>query len=125
MLVFKGKAILIMDRLEANKPSEFHWDIHPYIQSINKDDPGGELTEAFSFIMAWDYHPAPKAAYRMAVGDRLVVAVTYEWHYTRGDGYTTDDDSELYLTKERVLYCRPYNDKHFRKKFYSTWKKFS
>lgn len=116
--MFKGKALLIIDRLEPTNPKEYQWDIHPIILSLNKDDPGGEVDEAFSFIMQYGYHIPPAAAYKMAIGDRIRVAVTFELHFTKGDGWTTDDDSDLYLIKERVLRRQPYNSKKFRKNFY-------
>lgn len=118
MLIFKGKALLVIDRLDAGNSKKHHWEIHPFIQSLNRDDPGGEVPEAFSFIMGYNYHQAPAAAYKMRVGDRIRVQVTFEIHYTQGDGYSTDDDSELYLTRERVLRYQSYNSRRHRKKFY-------
>jgi hypothetical protein len=118
MMVFTGKALLVITRNED--VSGYHWDITPYIQSINTDDPGGEVNEAFYFIMSHDYHPAPAAAYRMDVGDTIRVAVTFELHFSRD--YWGECDSDLYLTKERVLRKQPYNEKKYRKNFYKFWR---
>lgn len=122
MLVFKGKALLTLTRVEAINPKEFQWDIDANILTLNRDDPGGEVNEAFCFVMQYNYYEAPTAAYKMAIGDTIRVAVSFEMDFTRGDGYTTDDDMDLYLIKERVLSSHPYNEKKYRKKFYKFWK---
>ena len=120
MLVFKGKALLIMTRVEATNPKEFQWDIDARVLHMEQDDPGGEVNEAFEFIMQYGYHEAPASAYKMAVGDTIRVAVSFEMDFTRG--YISDDDMDLYLIKERVLRRQSYNEKKFRKKFYKFWR---
>lgn len=120
--MFKGRALLVIDRLHTDNPKEFRWDIDVMHQSINRDDPGGEVNEAFS-CMSYDCLTAPDAAYRMKVGDRIRVLVHYEIHYTRGDGWEIDDDMDLYLERQRVLRRQPYSERRFRRRDYKMWKR--
>lgn len=113
--MFKGKALLVIDRVEASGNDKFQWDIHPIVLSLNRNDPGGEVDEAFS-IMRYNYFPAPSAAYKMNVGDRIRVAVTFEIHYSQD--YEGEWDMDLYLNRERVLRRQYYNSKKFKKNFY-------
>jgi hypothetical protein len=122
MLIFKGKALLIMTRVEATNPKKFQWEIDAHVFTINRDDPGGEVSEAFEFVMQYNYYEAPARAYKMAVGDKIRVAVSFEMDFTKGDRYETDDDMDLYLIKERVLCYQPFNEKKFRKNFYKLWR---
>lgn len=115
--MFKGRALLVIDRIHTCNPKEFRWDIHAFIQRLNRNDPGGEVGEAFS-CMRHDCVPAPAAAYKMGVGDRIRVLVHFELHFTRGDGWITDDDFDLYLERQRVLKRQPYNAKRHRKASY-------
>lgn len=116
---FKGKALLVIDRLHTDDPNKFHWDIHPFVLTGATEDPGDEINNAF-WCMSWDSIQAPAAAYKMQVGDRIRVAVTYEIHFSY-DNYSGEHDMNLYLTKERVLRYQPYNFKKYRKNFYKFW----
>jgi hypothetical protein len=118
--MFKGKALLVIDRLEANRATDFHWDINVFQQSLNGDDPGGEVNEAFN-CAEWDSLPAPAAAYKMQIGDRIRVLVHYEIHFSY-DEWSGEHDMELYFERERVLRRQPYCDKKHRKNFYNLWK---
>jgi hypothetical protein len=118
--MFKGRALLIIDRLHTDNSKEFHWDIDVRQFTINQDDPGGEVHEAFSCVK-YDVLPAPSAAYRMAVGDRIRVLVHYEIHFSY-DEWSGEHDMELYYERERVLRRQPYCDKKHRKNFYKLWK---
>jgi hypothetical protein len=118
--MFKGRALLVIDRLETTNPNDFHWDIYPYIQRLNHDDPGDEVNEAFN-CMKYDCIPAPDAAYKMTVGDRIYVLVHFEIHFTHDD-YTGEHDFDMYLERQRVLKRQLYTEKKFRKKFYKLWK---
>jgi hypothetical protein len=117
--MFKGKALLIIDRLEANRPTDFHWDIDVRQLTLNCDDPGGEVNEAFSCV-GWDSLPAPAAAYKMQIGDRIRVLVHYEIHFSCD--YWGESDMDLYYERERVLRRQPYCEKKYRKNFYKFWK---
>lgn len=119
--MIKGKALLVMDRIAAHNPKEFQWDIHVIELSCSSHDPGGEVQENFSCV-EYDIHPAPAPAYKMAIGDRLRILVHYELHYTRGDGWLTDDDVDLYYERVKVLRRQPYSDKRFRKLHYEHWR---
>lgn len=116
--MFKGRALLIMDRLDTERG--FHWDIDARILSLNGEDPGGEVGEAFS-CMEYDCIAAPPAAYRMAVGDRIRVLVHFEIHYSY-DSYSGEHDMDMYFERIKVLRRQPYNDRRFRKQHYKLWK---
>lgn len=122
---FKGKALLVMDRLHTENPKDFRWDIHHCVfTGAGEDkDPGDEIGNAF-WCMETDNHPAPAAAYKMAVGDRIRIAVTFEIHFSH-DSYTGEWDCDMYLTRERVLRYQPYNERQYRKKYYQFWKETS
>lgn len=113
--MFKGKALLVIDRLECKNAREFHWNIELHQFSLNRDDPGGEVREAFDYA-EWDMLPAPAAAYKMEVGDRIRVLVHYELHFTTD--YWGEHDMELYYERERVLRRQPYNHKRWVKQNY-------
>lgn len=117
--MFKGKALLVIDRLHCDRPGGFYWDIQPYIQSLNQDDPGGEVEEAFS-CMAYNCLTAPNAAYKMQVGDRIRVQVSFEIHFHQS--WEGEWDMDMYLTTQKVLRRQPYNFRQYRKKFYRFWK---
>jgi hypothetical protein len=118
--MFKGRALLIIDRLHTDSPNEFHWDIDVRQLTINQDDPGGEVAEAFS-CAEYDVISAPPAAYRMQVGDRIRVLVHYEIHFSY-DSWSGEHDMELYYERTRVLRRQPYNERRDRARNYSAWK---
>lgn len=118
--MFKGRALLVIDRLEVIGSDKHRWDIQPYIQAMNHADPGDEVNEAFN-CMAYNVIPAPAAAYNMAVGDRIRVLVHFEIHFFH-DEMTGEHDFDLYLLREAVLRRQPYNENRYRKKFYDFWK---
>lgn len=104
--MIKGKALLVIDKLDSKYVP---WEVQVYIQSCSHED-AYWINDDFS-LLETDALPLPDAAYKMNVGDRIRVAVTYEFHYIRGDGWTTDDDIELHYTKQRVLRRQPYRGK--------------
>lgn len=108
--MIKGKALLVIDRLQARNPKEFHWDIHVMVQSLSCEDPGDEVNEMFG-CMEYDIVRAPKSAYNMEVGDRLRVLVSFEIHYSCD--YWGEHDAQLYLLRERVLRYQPYKYKKY------------
>lgn len=116
--MFKGRALLIIDRLNTERG--FQWDIDARVFRLNGEDHGGEVDEAFS-CMAYDCLTAPAAAYKMAIGDRIRVLVHFEIHYSY-DPYSGEHDMDMYLDRQRVLRRQPYNDKRFRKRHYKLWK---
>lgn len=119
--MLKGRALLTIDRIDSLSSKEFRWDINANILTCNHDDPGGEVQEAFRCV-EYDSMQAPDAAYKMEVGDRIYVLVHYELHFTKGDGYTTDDDADLYYERQRVLKRQPWNDKRQRRRDYAHWR---
>lgn len=118
--MFKGKALLVIDRLHTDDPKVFHWDINVIQLSCNRDDPGGEVAEAFSCV-EYDCLHAPSAAYKMQVGDRIRVSVHYEIHFSR-DYWTGETDMDLIYARQRVLRRQPYSENKFRRKNYRDWK---
>jgi hypothetical protein len=117
--MFKGKALLIIDRLHTDNPKEFHWDIDVRQFTINQDDPGGEVAEAFNCVQ-YDVIQAPAAAYKMQVGDRIRVLVHYEMHFSQD--YWGESDMDLYYERERVLRRQPFKEKKYRRNSYEFWK---
>lgn len=105
--MIKGKALLVIDKLDCQYVP---WDVTVFIQSCNYENAYDWINEWWS-LLDTDSLPLPDAAYKMNVGDRIRVAVTYEFHYIYGDGWSTDDDIELYYTKQRVLRRQPYRGK--------------
>lgn len=96
----KGKALLVITRLESD--TGFRFDIHPFIQSCssNSDDYYGELMEVFSCV-EYDVLPAPPQAYKIEIGETIRVAVTYYISYTQD--YFGEWNCDLEFLKTRIL----------------------
>lgn len=107
MSIIRGKALLVIDRLNSE---HVRYDIHAFIRSCT---PGTDASydcvqEAF-WCAACGAHSVPNAAYKMQIGDRLRIAVTYQLTYTQD--YWGEWDSDLVYLKERVLRRQPYKGK--------------
>jgi hypothetical protein len=109
----KGKALVIVERLE-DYGQEMRFSTWLFVQSCSTTGPGtredsmDDLREQFSM---WDYQifPPPSQVFRMAVGDRMRLAVVYEVEYSRD--YWGEYDSALLIHKARVLRHQRFNPK--------------
>jgi hypothetical protein len=97
MSTITGKALLIITR-EYGEHVPF--DVRVHIQTCSSQE---YLPYEDFDLLECDALPLPNQAYKLEPGDRIWVQVGYEFHYTRGDGWMTDDDVELYYNRVRVL----------------------
>jgi hypothetical protein len=97
MGVLRGKALLVITR-EYGENVPFDVQTHIFTSSSKEYLPYEDFD-----LLDTDSLPLPSQAYKLEPGDRLWVNVSYEFHYTRGDGYTCDDDIELYYNRVRVI----------------------
>jgi hypothetical protein len=98
-----GKAILVMDRIDSMS-GRYQWDINILIQSCS-DSRNGEYARDFVVDTFWcveyDTTHAPPQAYKMKIGERIAVAVTYVIDY--GVDYWGEGWEKLEYKKSRVL----------------------
>lgn len=100
MNTIKGQAMLTIERLDSkNVP----FDVYTNILRCSGGNGGWESAYQDFCLLETDSLPLPSQAYRLKIGDRIIVKVNFEFWYTRGDGWTTDDDVDLEYTKATVL----------------------
>jgi hypothetical protein len=96
-----GKALIILRN--EGRDSYLYGDCH--IQTCNSNGkPGNE--DAWQYadeMLNCDLSLALPNKVSLEAGDAIWLQVTYEIHYVRGDGWTTDDDVDVYFNKVRVL----------------------
>jgi hypothetical protein len=101
MTTVTGKALLFIYRLDDG-PVPFN--VYAYVLT------GDQRVADDFYLLDSDSLPLPNAAYRLKPGDRITVAVSYEFTYTRGDGWTTDNDIDLHYNRQKVLRRRIHKD---------------
>lgn len=99
--MIKGKALLVITRLEDAHWGEKHWDVHAYVQTCSSTHYADHdcLVETIG-LMEWELVPIPAIAHKIDVGDTARVSVVYEMHYPSRSN--AEDGPDLYLNKERV-----------------------
>lgn len=97
-----GKALLVVTRLHEEGESA-HYDVHAFIQSCSHVDWAyrDSVLDEFQHC-EWGVHPLPNAAYRLAPGETVRIAVVYDVWWPAYDPYD-DAGAELYYRKTRVL----------------------
>lgn len=101
-----GKALLVITRMHSEIwPDRFTFEVTPYIQSCSGNEWAREAAKQDFTLLNYDILSAPRAAYKLKVGDKIRVHVVYEFAYTRD--YWGEDDVELVYHKEKVLRRQP------------------
>lgn len=97
-----GKALLVITRLHEDGASA-HYEVHAFIQSCSHADWSyrDAVIDEFQHC-EWDLHPLPNAAYKLAQGETIRVAVVYDIFWPRYSFYD-DSNSDLTYRKTRVL----------------------
>ena len=112
-----GKAVLKLTRIDSGSGiNRFYFDVDCSLQTCSNSRALDWINEEWWHI-CYDTLPAPAAAYKLEIGDSITVAVSYEFVYTRGDGWTIDDDVDLYYNREYVLKRTKYNPRSERQRW--------
>lgn len=94
-----GKAMLTVE-----KDGDDFWVSGFILSGIDSEGGHQWFSDDMSLLAYCDW--LPKQCDRMEVGDKMIFKIQFEQHYYRGDGYTTDDDSEFIINKAVKLYHR-------------------
>lgn len=99
MSTIKGKALLVITRLSDHGESN-HFEVSAYIQSCSGGWMQWDCAQEDFQHLEYDVLPLPNAAYKLAPGHTVRVAVTFCFsHYT----YDGEGDVDLDYFKQRVL----------------------
>lgn len=114
MSTVTGKAILVITRLHEEGESA-HYDVHAFLQSCSHVDWSyrDAVTDEFQHC-EWDLHPLPNAAYKLAQGETIRVAVVYDIWWPAYE-WGRDDGAELGYRKTRVLRRQKPRDRYVSK----------
>lgn len=114
-MITEGKALLVIERVESYRgPEYFQFDVAAYIQSCSGDECARDAASEDFGLLGYDILPAPSAAYKLKIGDKVRVHVVYEFNYTRD--YWGECDVGLVYRKERVLRRQPLKRAHYTAK---------
>lgn len=89
----KGKALLTIERLNSKWVP---YDVYTTILTGYYD----YVHEEFQ-LLETDSLPLPDAAYKLKVGEKITVAVSWEFHYSQD--YWGEHDVDLYYNRQRVI----------------------
>lgn len=104
-----GKALLVITRTHADGESA-RYDVSTYIQSCTDGIYDRDAAQEEFQHLEYDVHPLPSAAYKLAWGDTIRVAVTFYISFHKyWDG---ECDSTLEYTKQRVLRRQKYRPRY-------------
>lgn len=115
MSTIKGKALLVIDRWGENQScGGWRGEVHAFIQSCSSAHWGAyEAVQEMFQHMEYDLVPLPPAAYKMPFYGRIRVVVTYEVSFSAD--YFGEHDSNLEITKSRVLRKQFPKERYFRR----------
>jgi hypothetical protein len=107
-----GKALLVITRLSEHGESN-RFEVHSFIQHCSGDWLHRDCANEEFQHLEYDVLPLPNAAYRLAPGATLRVAVSFVITYT-GDHYD-EVDVDLDYYKQRTLRIQKPRDRYISK----------
>ena len=98
-----GKALLTLELLSRKPHRNYrNFDIHVNVLTCSNPSIIDVVYDDFHLIEG-EWQPAPNVTRKMRVGDKITVAVTYQFTHVGGAWGYTEPEVELVYKKERVI----------------------
>jgi len=110
-----GKALLVIERIESWRgPKVFNFDVNAIIFTCSVPGMGWQAREDIEGLLEFDTWQAPDAAYKLEVGEKIWVKVTYEIDCHKD--YWGEVDCNIEYFKQKVIRRRkPSKDRYISK----------